>query len=136
MTVHTTNYYNTFIAVSADTKANSGTPPPAKPNKTAAEIQYHTISSHPYQFTSDEILFNVFAEKKELLDSEIELARELFFSKGQPCFRASPLPKTYGFGIHFNEEGRVALYGMDTEKYQEMLNNDSIKKLKAMRSGK
>lgn len=68
--------------------------------------------------------------------SEYKQAREKFFSKGQPCFRASPLTKTYGFGVHSDKEGKVALYGMETEEYQNFLNDTKIKKVKAMRSTK
>jgi len=54
----------------------------------------------------------------------------------QPCFRASPLTKTYGFGIHCDSSGKVALCGMETEEYQGFLSDSRIKKLKAMKSSK
>ncbi|MEJ7560762.1 MAG: DUF6157 family protein [Pedobacter sp.] len=136
MKVHSTNYYDTFIEVSQDSKATCGTKPPSKANRTIAERQYDLITSQPYAFTSDEVFFKVFVEKNDLLEQEITPARELFFSKGQPCFRASPLTKTYGFGIHCNAEGKVSIYGVETEEYQKLVENKSIKKLKAMRSGK
>jgi hypothetical protein len=136
MKVYSTNYYNTFIEVSQDSKANCGTRPPSKANRTLAERQYDLITGHPYAFTSDEIFFKVFVERNELLQKEMNQAKELFFSKGQPCFRASPLAKTYGFGIHCNEEGKVSIYGVETEEYRKLVENKSIKKLKAMRSGK
>jgi hypothetical protein len=71
-----------------------------------------------------------------LTKAEYEKAREQFFSKGQPCFRASPLTKTYGFGIHCDKNGKVALYGMETEEYQSFLADTKIKKVKAMKSSK
>ena len=136
MKVHTTNYFDTFIEVSDDTKANCGTQPPSKDKKSVAEIQYELIFKNPYKYSSDDILFQVFADKNNLTEAEYKQAREQFFSKGQPCFRASPLTKTYGFGVHCDNNGKVALYGMETSEYQKFLADTSIKKLKAMKSTK
>ncbi len=136
MKAHSTNYFDTFIEVSEDTKAICGTIPPAKANKSVAEMQYELIASNPYRYTSDDVFFQVFAERKELAPADYEQGRAAFFSKGQPCFRASPLPKTYGFGVHSNHEGKVALVRMESEKYQQLLADSSIKKVKAMKSAK
>lgn len=61
---------------------------------------------------------------------------EKFFSKGQACLRASPLTKTYGFGIHNDKNGKIALFGMETKEYQDFLKNSKIKKVKAMKSSR
>lgn len=136
MKIHTTNFFDTFIIVAEDTKVNCGTKPPAKDKKTVAEMQYEMIAKNPYKYTSDDILFQVFAHRNELTKAEYQQAREQFFSKGQPCFRASPLTKTYGFGIHSDNNGRVALYGMETDEYQKFLADSNVKKVKAMKSNK
>jgi hypothetical protein len=136
MNVHTTNYFNTFIEVSGDTKANCGTQPPSKDKKTVAEMQYELIAKNPYKYTSDDILFQVYADRNDLARSEYIHAREQFFSKGQPCFRASPLTKNYGFGIHCDSNGKVALYGIETDEYQNFLADTKVKKVKAMKSSK
>ena len=134
MKVHTTNYFDTFIEVSDDTKVNSGTPPPSKDKKTVAEMQYELISKNPYKYTSDDILFQVFADKNNLTKTEYKQAREQFFSKGQPCFRTSPLAKTYGFGIHSDSNGKIAIYGIETSEYRNFSTDTNVKKLKAMKS--
>ena len=87
MKIHSTNYFDTFIEVAEDTKADSGTIPPAKDKKTVAEMQHDLISNNPYKFTSDDIFFQVFADRNDLTKAEYKQAREQFFSKGQPCFR-------------------------------------------------
>jgi hypothetical protein len=46
------------------------------------------------------------------------------------------LTKTYGFGIHSNSEGKIALFGAETNEYQQFVANPKIKKVKAMKSGK
>lgn len=136
MKLHSTNYFDTFIEVADDTKAACGIKPPTKNKKTIAEMQFELIEKNPYKFTSDDIFFQVFADKNDLTEAEYKQAREQFFSKGQPCFRASPLTKTYGFGIHSNSEGKIALYGMETKDYQNFLEDSAIKKVKAMKSKK
>ncbi len=137
MKIHTTNYSDTFIEVAEDCLANIGEIPPAKGDeKSVANIQFEMISQHPYKFTSDDILFHCFATKKELTDNELKAQREIFFSKGQPCFRSSPLTKRYGWGIHNNTEGKIALYGVETMEYQKFKADKKLKIVKAMRSKK
>lgn len=136
MKIHSTNYFDTFIEVAEDTKADFGTIPPTKEKKTVAEMQYELVAKTPYKYSSDDIFFQVFADRNDLTKAEYEKAREQFFSKGQPCFRASPLTKTYGFGIHSDKNGKVALYGMETAEYQKFLADTKIKKVKAMKSSK
>ncbi len=136
MKTHTTNYFDTFIEVAEDTKATSGTKPPAKDKKTVAEMQFELIAQNPYKYTSDDVLFQVFADRNDLTKAEYKEGREQFFSKGQPCFRASPLTKTYGFGIHNDQEGKIALYGMETDEYQKMLADKKLQKVKAMKSSR
>lgn len=137
MKVHTTNYFDTFIEVAEDSKAGCGMMPLAKGDrKTVAQLQHEWIAANPYQYTSDDILFQVFADRNELPTSAYEKARADFFSKGQPCFRASPLTKTYGFGIHCNSEGKMALYGVETQAYRQFVDDENLKKVKAMRTAK
>jgi hypothetical protein len=136
MKVHSTNYYDTFIEVAEDTKTDRGIIPPTKDKKTVADMQYELISKNPYKYTSDDLLFQVFADRNELSEAEYDQARTQFFSKGQPCFRASSLTKTYGFGVHCDSAGKIALYGLETDAYQNFLADPKIKKVKAMKSNK
>lgn len=137
MKTHTTNYFDTFIEVAEDTKVSIGTKPsPKGDKKTVAEMQYELIVGNPYKYTSDDVFFQVFADRNDITKSEYKQAREQFFSKGQPCFRASPLTKTYGFGVHSNSEGKIAIYGMETNEYQKFVADSKIKKVKAMKLSK
>lgn len=137
MKVHTTNYINTFITISDDCPAGTGTVPPLKGDSlTIANRQFDMISKNPYKYTSDEVLFQVFADKNDLTESEYEAAKAQFFSKGQACLRASPLGKRYGWGIHFNNEGKMALYGSESEEYKRYLEDKTLNIVKAMRSSR
>ena len=130
-----TNYFNTFIEIAEDCPVQAGEVPPLKGDKkTVANLQYEMLVENPYKFTSDDVLFSVFAQRKEIPENEIEEQRQIYFSKGQPCFRSSPLTKRYGWGIHSDEEGKIAMYGSETEAYRKYVADESVKKTKAMRS--
>ena len=131
----TTNYFNTFIEVAADCPVTQGEVPPVKGDKkTVANLQFEMLFEQPYKYTSDDVFFAVHAIRKDLTESEFDEARTQFFSKGQPCFRASPLTKRYGWGVHSDAEGRVALYGVGSEAYKKWVANPAVEKVKAMRS--
>jgi len=133
--MHSTNYFNTLIEIAEDSRATGGETPPVKGGKkTVANLQFELIHAHPYEFTSDEVIFSVFAIRKEIPKAEWAAQRELFFSKGQPCLRASPLAKSYGWGIHSNAEGKIAIFGVESHEYQRLAADESVVKTKAMRS--
>lgn len=132
--MHTTNYLNTFIEVADDCPTQSAEiPPQKKEDKTVATMQLDMILAHPYRYTSDDVIFHVFATKNNRTDN-LERERELFFSKGQPCFRSSPLTKRYGWGLHNNAEGKIAIYPVESVEYQQFVKDEGLKKVKAMRS--
>lgn len=132
--VHSTNYYNTLIEVAEDCPATESTIPPTKNKKMIANWQYEYLAEQPYQYTSDTILFNIHAQRKAIPEEELEAAKLAFFSKGQACFRASPLPKRYAWGIHSNADGKLALVAKRSESYQALLADENVKKVKAMRN--
>lgn len=133
--MHTTNYFNTLIEIADDCPVSSGEVPPVKGNKKSiANLQFEMVKAHPYKFNSDDVLFTVFATRNNIPEAALEEERHRFFSKGQPCLRASPLTKSYGWGVHCDAEGRIALYSVDSEEYQRLLADESVVKKKAMRS--
>lgn len=136
MDARSTNYFNAFIAAADDCPAERGQVPPEKAPPTSAFLLYRRISENPHAFTSDDVLFDVFAERSGIARGEREEARRLFFSKGQPCLRASALGKTYGWGIHSDSEGRVALYGIESPEYERLRSDASLTQLKAMKRSK
>jgi hypothetical protein len=77
MKVHSTNYQNTFIEIAEDCPAASGEIPPVKGDaKTVAVIQFDMIRKNPYKFTSDDVLFQVYAERNGLTKNEYNQARD------------------------------------------------------------
>lgn len=137
MKIHSTNYTDTFIQIAEDCPTTFGEIPPTKgDDKSVANIQFEMILKNPYKYKSDDVVFNCYATKKDLTKSELPAEKNYFFSKGQPCLRASPLTKRYGWGIHNNSDGKIAIYGAETEEYKKYSADKKLKVVKAMRSKK
>ena len=133
--VRSTNYFNTLIEIAEDCPVMVGEIPPLRGNKkSVANLQFELLQAHPYEFSSDNVLFSVFATRKEIPQEALAEQRAIFFSKGQPCFRASPLTKRYGWGVHSDVDGKIALVGVDSADYQRLLADESVCKKKALRS--
>lgn len=132
--MHTTNYYDTFIEIAEDSPVDAAEVPPHKAEKTIASIEYDMIVENPYKYTSDDVLFEVFALRNNLSDKNRNAEREKFFSKGQACFRASPLTKRYGWGVHFDADGKMAIYEARSEKYKKFVKDKKTAHIKAVRS--
>lgn len=137
--IHTTNCFDTFIQVAEDCSARSGEePPPRAGRPTVAGLQYAMIANAPYKYTSDDVIFATSAHGRELgtkaTKSEKSAARATFFSRGQACMRASGLGKRYGWGVHADSEGRIAIYAVDSKRYQALSRDSVLTQTRAMRS--
>ncbi|WP_075619247.1 DUF6157 family protein [Paenisporosarcina indica] len=135
------NYYNTFISIAPDCPATHSTVPPVKKaGRTKPAIEYDLLSNNPYTLTQEDLLFEVHVQHKSIPEEEMitqgDRLREGFFGKSHACFRASMLGKKYGWGIHFNAEGKAALIPLESPEYQRFVNGEieNVKILKAMRN--
>lgn len=128
-------YYNTFIMASDDCPVASGTIPEARNGKRAiACIQFDLLSGNPYQHTEEDFLFQTFLMQNHITEENLTSIRDEFFSKPKACLRASPLVKKYGWGLHYDAEGKIAMFGIETSQYQELGKSTHDKVLKGMRS--
>ncbi len=133
----TTNYFDTFIQVAEDCPASGAEEPPMNDDKpTVAAMQYAMLAEEPYRHTSDDVIFTVYARRSGIPEAEWPGAREAFFAKGQPCLRASPLGKRYGWGTHHDAEGRVALVPLGSEEYERFAADAALTQKRAMRSAR
>jgi hypothetical protein len=137
------NYYNTFITVSKDCPAERGLIPPEKKNgRTKPEIEYDLLSNRPYTYTQEELLFQTHVLHKGISEEELsaqgDAIRAAFFQKPMPCLRASMLPKKYGWGLHFDAEGRIALVARESADYDGFANGEQgeLRVIPAMRNSK
>lgn len=131
----TTNYLGTFIEVAEDCPVSIAEVPAGRgAAKTVAQLQYEMLAAHPYEFTSDDVLFEVWATRQGIADADKDAERERFFAKDQACLRASPLGKRHGWGTHHDDEGRVALVAVESQRYRQLAGSPAIAHRKAMRS--
>lgn len=139
--MHTTNYFDTFIAVADDTSAASAAVPPERATPSVAELTFRRIAENPYALTSDDVIFGVWAERQGIADADLADSRATFFSKGQPCMRSSDLGKRFGWGVHANAEGRVALIPLGSAEYEQLASGvgpagETVAVTRAMRSSR
>ncbi len=132
------NYYSTFITVAEDCKVSAAkVPVPRGKGPTVAQIQHEMLTENPATYVQEDVLFESWFRRQGLgavSADEIAEQRSAFFAKEQPCLRTSPLARTHGFGFHFDDEGRITLWAMESPEYQNYLGDDSIKKVAALRS--
>jgi Family of unknown function (DUF6157) len=131
------NYAKTLIAVAEDCPVKASLIPQERGGKpTVATLQYEMLIKAPYKHTQEDVLFEVWWQRQAEPALPKAAARKEFFSKDQPCLRTSPLAKTYGWGLLFNEKGGVALCPIESAEYKEALKGKKVDVLKAMRSSK
>ena len=128
------NYYDTFIAVAEDSPREAGTPPKDTATPSVARTQFALLADAPYAYDQNDVLFAASIRGQDLDDDARAAARDAWFGKPQACFRASPLPKTHGWGVHADAQGRIALHGVETEEYRRLAADPTLRQLRAMRS--
>lgn len=118
---------HTFVQVAPDCQVTVGVIPPnrnpAKP--TIPFLEYQLLSQNPYRYTLEDLIYEVHIRRQsysaEELQQNADRIRAELFMKNHPCMRASMLAKKYGWGIHYDPDGRLAIYGMETEEYRRFI---------------
>jgi Family of unknown function (DUF6157) len=133
------NYFDTLIAVADDSPVSSGVEP-RKGGERVARVQYELLAGRPYELTQEDVLFESWLARQDLVDHlsehQRECLREDFLAKPQASLRSSPLPRCYGWGLLFDSQGRVALCPMESEEYRRLTDdaNGRVQVLRALGS--
>lgn len=130
-----TNYYNTLITISEDSPTATSVIPDLGKSSVAAQ-QFQWITDQAYELTSDDVIFRRVAEKEGIADHLRDAAQKEYFKTGRACLRTSPLAKQYGWGIHSNEEGKLALVAVESAEYAALVADDRVKKVAAMKKSR
>jgi hypothetical protein len=135
------SYVETMIRVAPDSPTQTAIiPRPKDGQKTVAVLEFELLMGEPYTYTQDKAQFAVHAMHKNIPNAELEThLPELyaeFIAKPRACFRASALPKKYGWGVHYDDQGRIALYAVNSPEYQRLTQLEGTKQLVAMRSAR
>ncbi|GAA1262417.1 DUF6157 family protein [Sphaerisporangium rubeum] len=133
------NYYATLIAVADDCPVERAEVPAPRGGKpTVATVQYAMLTGGPGELTQEDVLFETWLRRQDppADAADVPALRDAFFSRSQACLRASPLPKRHGFGLLFDDEGRVRLCPMESDEYRRIVSGDvpGVTVLKAMRT--
>ena len=134
MAAKSTNYLDTFIMIAEDSPVNEGVLPKATTPATIAAMEYAMITRSPYKYTSDDVLFEIYARRNKVSKNYLYVERERFFARGQACMRSSPLTKRFGWGIHSNNTGKIMVYSAGSDEYNKLRQDPAITQLTALRS--
>ncbi len=128
------SYTNSFIVKSDDCPAEIGEQPGVwKDKRTKAQIEYDLLIKAPYTLDHDDLNYAVYVAQCADKDASPE-GREEYLSKGRPCMRASALVKRYGWGAHYDANGKIAIYPAGSPEYDRLSAAPDTKILKGMRS--
>ncbi|GEK20363.1 DUF6157 family protein [Cellulomonas xylanilytica] len=110
------DYTSTFITVAPDTRAVAGVEPTGT---TIAAATYSLIASDPYALRSSDVIFQVWASRHDV-DASSADEWATFYAKSHACLRSSDLGKRYGWGIHADADGRLAVYAVGSDEYSSL----------------
>lgn len=115
-------YQEELIEIAEDCPADHAVEPPNdRPSKTRARIAYEILSEHPYQYTEIEFFHELDVVRRNKPNAKIESYQ----------IKRSPLAQTYGWGIHRNQQGELALVAMESNRYREL--QGTVKRTKSYR---
>jgi hypothetical protein len=79
---------------------------------------------NPYKFTEKEFFYEVNAVRRNKAELKIE----------SYLIQRSLLPRVYGWGVHINEQGKLALVAMESSRYREL--QETIRTVKSSKMSK
>lgn len=123
------SYTNAFITLAPDCPIAVGQVP--RQAMSIAGLEHALLFRSPYRYTAPDLIFEVQRRHKNVRDAELSAFRVWLLAKPQPCMRLSMLPKRWGWGIHFDELGRMAIYGAETSDYRRFAMRSDLRVMAA-----
>ena len=103
--------HENLILISEDAESRVSIIPPE--GDTIARIAYEVLISNPYQFTEAEYHHEVHITRRNRPDLNIS----------SYSIKRSPLLQKFGWGVHRDVNGRLALVPAESEEYQNFSNS-------------
>lgn len=126
---------DTLILVAPDCPVVIGTVPESKRSPVPFHVcLFEVITEQPYRFTFRELLRQAHARQNGLRPSDVSQADLDALAKKHPCPRTSALPKRFGWGVHVDENGRLALWGRESAEYEQLNRRKDLQIVTALRS--
>ena len=110
------DYASTFITVAPDFAGVAAVEPVGA---TVVASTFGLIFPAPYALRSSDVIFRVWASRHDVSPDSAE-AWTSFFATPRACLRSSDLGKRYGWGIHADGDGRLAVYGVGSQAYDAL----------------
>ena len=127
--------FDTFIEVAEDCVAVRAEVPPARGGRaTKALIEYELLAGEPYALTEEEVAFRTRVVMRDIPEGDWPAERERFLSQEKPRLRVSSLAERYGWGIHIDSQGHVALVPVESADYQRLAADPALRHVRAFRS--
>jgi Family of unknown function (DUF6157) len=126
---------DTFIEVAEDCPAVRAEVPPARAGRaTKAVIEYELIAREPYALTEEEVAFRTRVMMRDIPEADRPAERKRLLSQEKPRLQVSALAKRYGWGIHVDSHGRVALVPVESAEYRRLAADPALRHVRAFRS--
>ena len=111
-----------LIQISEDSPTNKS----LKPEKegTVEFIKFEVLYKNPYKYTKDEFFEEVHFNRRGKKHLKI----------GAYSLKRMGLAKRYGWGVHINEDKKIAIIPCESERYKALLNDPKVKKTNACRN--
>jgi hypothetical protein len=93
---------------------------------TAIKLLHDVLEANPYKYTEREYFHHVHHVLRKRTDLKIDEYK----------IRRSDLVKKYGYGIHTNAEGKIAMVPCESTKYKMLLEDESIAKVQGYKLSK
>jgi hypothetical protein len=113
-----------LILIAEDSPVVESIVPHDKPPKTIARIEFEILNEYPYQYFESELFIEVHINKRKRPDLKIDSCN----------IKRSPLLQKCGWGIHRNQEGKLALVAVNSEEYIHL--SKTIKTTRSYRNKK
>ncbi len=113
-----------LIEVAEDCQVDRAEAPPDGTPKTIARIGYDILIENPYRYTERAFYHELHAVRRNRPDLKYESYN----------IKRAPVVKVHGWGIHRDENGKLALVAMESPRYKEL--QATIKTTRAYRTNK
>jgi hypothetical protein len=105
--------YEALIVVAEDCRADRAIIPLIGLKKSIARIRYEVLIENPYRYSENELFQEVHYVRRNRRDLKIS----------SYSIKRSKLCQNFGWGIHRNNDGKLALVAMDSDMYQYLKRN-------------
>ncbi|BCU76201.1 DUF6157 family protein [Luteolibacter sp. LG18] len=131
------SYTNTFVRIAADCPESHAIEPPARGKTVPVHtIQLGLLRDAPYHYTHEALVVeSELRRDPEEKETRAEIVKRVR-SKPIPCLRCSSLAKRYGWGFHFDAEGKIAVVPAGSPEYLALEKRQDLQQVPAMRNKK